>query len=133
VGAGGCVHAALGVEEQYRAFPKVSRSQLQPGDIVLFYSDLHHNGIYIGNGKMIHAPTTGDVVRIASITSAHALHGGGPPVLTSWPPPRVTGVRCGLIGSGSGCCVCRGCGWLVAGLAYLGCRFGHRAGRPAVR
>jgi cell wall-associated NlpC family hydrolase len=62
--------------KQFRAFPKVPRSQLQPGDIVLFYSDLHHNGIYIGNGKMIHAPTTGDVVRIASITSSYMPYMG---------------------------------------------------------
>lgn len=62
--------------KQYRAFPKVPRSQLQPGDIVLFYGDLHHNGIYIGGGKMIHAPTTGDVVRIASITSAYMPYMG---------------------------------------------------------
>jgi cell wall-associated NlpC family hydrolase len=62
--------------KQYRAFPKVPRSQLQPGDIVLFYHDYHHNGIYIGNGKMIHAPTTGEVVSIASISSSYMPYMG---------------------------------------------------------
>ena len=40
-----------------------------PGDLVFFYGDLHHVGIYIGGGMMVHAPQTGDVVRIASIAS----------------------------------------------------------------
>ncbi len=44
----------------------VSRSQLQPGDLVFYGSDLHHMGIYIGNGQMIEAPHTGTNVRIAS-------------------------------------------------------------------
>jgi cell wall-associated NlpC family hydrolase len=43
----------------------VSRSQLQPGDLVFFGSDLHHVGIYIGNGDMIEAPHTGANVRIS--------------------------------------------------------------------
>jgi peptidoglycan DL-endopeptidase CwlO len=51
----------------YAAFPKVASGDLQPGDMVFFGSDLHHMGMYIGNGQMIHAPHTGDVVRIASI------------------------------------------------------------------
>jgi peptidoglycan DL-endopeptidase CwlO len=50
---------------QAAAFPKVSWDQLQPGDIVVFYSDYHHVGLYIGGGQMIHAPQTGDVVKIA--------------------------------------------------------------------
>ncbi len=50
---------------QATMFPKVSWDQLQPGDIVVFYGDLHHVGLYIGGGMMIHAPQTGDVVKIA--------------------------------------------------------------------
>jgi cell wall-associated NlpC family hydrolase len=46
-------------------FPRVTFDQLRPGDLVFFYTDLHHVGIYIGNGQMIHAPQTGDVVKIA--------------------------------------------------------------------
>jgi len=52
---------------QYRDYPKVPLTALQPGDIVVFGSDLHHDGIYVGNGQMIHAPQTGDVVKYASI------------------------------------------------------------------
>ena len=44
----------------------ISRSQLQPGDIVFFFGG-GHEGLYIGNGNVIQAPHTGDVVRISSI------------------------------------------------------------------
>ena len=45
----------------------VSRADLQPGDLIFFYEPVGHVGVYIGDGKMVHAPTTGDVVRIASV------------------------------------------------------------------
>jgi peptidoglycan DL-endopeptidase CwlO len=44
----------------------VSRDQLQPGDLV-FFDGLGHVGIYIGGGQFVHAPHTGDVVRISSL------------------------------------------------------------------
>jgi len=44
----------------------VSRSDLQPGDLV-FFDGLGHVGIYIGGGQFIHAPQTGDVVKISSL------------------------------------------------------------------
>ena len=50
----------------YAAFPKVPSDQLQPGDLV-FFNGLGHMGIYIGGGQMVHAPHTGDVVRVASL------------------------------------------------------------------
>jgi cell wall-associated NlpC family hydrolase len=45
----------------------VPRSDLQPGDLV-FFAGLGHVGIYVGNGQFIHAPHTGDVVRIDSLS-----------------------------------------------------------------
>jgi len=45
----------------------VSRSQLRPGDLVFFGSPVHHVGIYVGDGMMINAPQTNDVVRYAGI------------------------------------------------------------------
>ncbi|GAA3404374.1 hypothetical protein GCM10020370_23530 [Paenibacillus hodogayensis] len=45
-------------KEQSKAGTYVPRSQLQPGDLVFFYSPVHHVGIYIGNGKVLH--TYGD-------------------------------------------------------------------------
>lgn len=52
---------------QFEQFPRVSVDALEPGDLVFFYPTIHHVGIYIGGGKMIHAPHTGDVVRVSSI------------------------------------------------------------------
>jgi cell wall-associated NlpC family hydrolase len=53
--------------DQWTAGTHVSRQDLRPGDLVFFYSDLHHVGVYIGGGMMVHAPRTGDVVRVAPI------------------------------------------------------------------
>jgi peptidoglycan DL-endopeptidase CwlO len=53
---------------QYGYGAPVSRSNLQPGDLV-FFNGLGHNGIYIGGGSMIHSPHTGDVVKISNINS----------------------------------------------------------------
>jgi cell wall-associated NlpC family hydrolase len=45
----------------------VSRSELQPGDLLFFYSPVSHVGMYIGNGQMVHASTSGQPVKVASI------------------------------------------------------------------
>lgn len=45
----------------------VNRADLRPGDLVYFYSPVSHIGIYIGGGQMVHAPTSGDVVKVSSI------------------------------------------------------------------
>ena len=52
----------------------VSRADLRPGDLVFFYNPVGHVGIYIGDGKMVHAPTSGDVVRIASVDRMWGYH-----------------------------------------------------------
>lgn len=53
----------------------VSKAELQPGDLILFKrqgaSRIHHVGIYVGDGMMIHSPQTGDVVKYASIVSGY--------------------------------------------------------------
>jgi peptidoglycan DL-endopeptidase CwlO len=56
----------------------VSRNELQPGDLVAFYSPISHIGIYIGNGQMVHAPSSGDVVKVSSIDRM----GGSPVAMT---------------------------------------------------
>ena len=56
----------------------VSKSQLQPGDLVFFaYSSgyIHHVGIYVGNGCYIHAPHTGDVVKISPLSRSDFVYG----------------------------------------------------------
>jgi peptidoglycan DL-endopeptidase CwlO len=56
---------------QYGYGSPVSRDQLEPGDLV-FFNGLGHMGIYIGGGNFIHAPHTGDVVKISSMTGWYA-------------------------------------------------------------
>lgn len=53
--------------EQYSSGQHVSRSDLEPGDLVFFGSPIHHVGLYIGGGMMIEAPYTGARVREAAI------------------------------------------------------------------
>ncbi|HET8607202.1 MAG TPA: C40 family peptidase [Gaiellaceae bacterium] len=66
------VYAQLGIQlphyaaAQYGYGAPVARDQLQPGDLV-FFDGLSHVGIYIGGGQMVHAPQTGDVVKISPI------------------------------------------------------------------
>ena len=61
------VHLEHYTRDQWGQGRPVSRSDLQPGDLVFYYSDLHHVALYIGGGKVVHAPHTGDHVRMASI------------------------------------------------------------------
>jgi cell wall-associated NlpC family hydrolase len=56
---------------QYGYGSPVSRDELAPGDLV-FFNGLGHAGIYIGGGNFIHAPHTGDVVKISSMTGWYA-------------------------------------------------------------
>ncbi|MBI0297380.1 C40 family peptidase [Streptomyces sp. PRKS01-29] len=52
---------------QINAGRRVTRDQLAPGDLVFFYSGISHVGLYIGGGRMIHAPHPGAPVRVASV------------------------------------------------------------------
>ena len=47
----------------------VSQSQLQPGDLVFYYSPVSHVGIYIGGGQIVHAANPGTRVAIAPVNS----------------------------------------------------------------
>lgn len=61
---------------QWNAGTHVSQSQLAPGDLVFFYPDHHHMGIYIGGGQFIHAPHTGDVVKITNLSDRAGNYAG---------------------------------------------------------
>jgi cell wall-associated NlpC family hydrolase len=59
---------------QYAGLPKVPLDQMQPGDLVFFAngsspSSIHHVGMYLGGGQMVHAPRTGDVVKVSALWS----------------------------------------------------------------
>jgi cell wall-associated NlpC family hydrolase len=69
------VYAKVGVSlphnaaMQYQLGTPVSKDQLQPGDLV-FFDGLGHNGMYIGGGQFIHAPHSGDFVKISSLSDS---------------------------------------------------------------
>jgi cell wall-associated NlpC family hydrolase len=54
-------------EMQYAVLPHVAQSDLQPGDLVFFYSPIHHVGLYVGGGRMIDSPYTGTVVQMRPV------------------------------------------------------------------
>ena len=63
---------------QYNATTRVSMSDLQPGDLLFFYSPISHVGMYIGDGKMVEAPYTGKNVRVRSINRGGLVGAGRP-------------------------------------------------------
>jgi cell wall-associated NlpC family hydrolase len=69
-------HLASGQQDM---LPAVDRGALQPGDLVFFGSPAYHVGMYIGGGLMVHAPTTGDVVKVVSLSSEPDYSGAGRP------------------------------------------------------
>jgi peptidoglycan DL-endopeptidase CwlO len=52
---------------QYGVGTRISRSEVRAGDLVFFYSPIHHVGIAISNSQMVSAPSTGDVVKVSTI------------------------------------------------------------------
>lgn len=76
------VYSKLGIKlnrvaaDQAKNGTEVEFSELAPGDLVFFwnksrYSEINHVGIYVGDGLFIHAPQTGDVVKISSLESGY--------------------------------------------------------------
>jgi cell wall-associated NlpC family hydrolase len=53
---------------QYGMGRPVSRSELQPGDLLFFYSSLSHVAMYVGNGRMVHAATQGTPVQVVDVS-----------------------------------------------------------------
>lgn len=49
----------------------VTRDQLQPGDLVFYFSDHHHMSMYVGGNWVVHAPTSGDVVRMTTLDNPY--------------------------------------------------------------
>lgn len=66
------IHIGRTTYEQINNGTPVDRSNLKPGDLILFgtYSDPHHVGMYVGNNCYIQAPYSGDVVRVSLLTDS---------------------------------------------------------------
>jgi cell wall-associated NlpC family hydrolase len=60
-------------QDQFRAGRAIPAAQMQPGDLVFFQKngDVHHVGIYMGGGKFLQSPHTGDVVKISSLSEPY--------------------------------------------------------------
>jgi peptidoglycan DL-endopeptidase CwlO len=54
----------------YGSGTRVARARMKPGD-VLFFSGLGHVGLYLGDGRMVHAPETGKVVEVVTLAGSH--------------------------------------------------------------
>lgn len=56
---------------QAHTFPRVSEKNLKIGDLVFYYSPISHVTIYVGNGWVVSAPTTGEVIRMKPLNQPH--------------------------------------------------------------
>jgi cell wall-associated NlpC family hydrolase len=60
----GLPHSAAG---QFGVVRRVDRADLRPGDLVFYYRDVHHVGMYVGDGRVIDAPRTGERIAMRQI------------------------------------------------------------------
>lgn len=65
-------------QAQYDVLPHVSREDLQPGDLLFFYTPISHVAIYLGGGSMIHSPHTGSSVSIVPVYWEHFVGAARP-------------------------------------------------------
>jgi cell wall-associated NlpC family hydrolase len=66
---------------QYASLPHVALSDIQPGDLLFFYSPISHVALYIGNGQMVHArhPGPGGEVQVTSLSAYDPAIGAARP------------------------------------------------------
>lgn len=72
------LHLPHNARRQFHSMAHVSRADLRPGDLVFYYGGISHVGLYIGGGKIIHAPEYGERVRVEDVDFA-PVHGYGRP------------------------------------------------------
>jgi cell wall-associated NlpC family hydrolase len=65
---------------QYSSTTRVSTSALQPGDLLFYYSPVHHVAMYIGGGRMVEAPYSGLSVRVVPMRTSDLVGAGRPGV-----------------------------------------------------
>jgi cell wall-associated NlpC family hydrolase len=66
--------------DQYASFKHVSTDQLQPGDLVFFGHPIHHVGMYVGGGMMVHAPESGELVQVTPMSRGDLMGASRPGV-----------------------------------------------------
>ncbi|WP_395361857.1 NlpC/P60 family protein [Streptomyces sp. YH02] len=60
-------------QEQWRLLPRVDIKDMRPGDLIVYFQDASHIGMYVGNGTMVHAPRPGRNVTLAGAGSMEIL------------------------------------------------------------
>ncbi|MEU5639235.1 C40 family peptidase [Streptomyces milbemycinicus] len=60
-------------QEQWRQLPKVSVERMRPGDLIIYFKDASHVGMYVGDGAIIHAPRPGRQITVAGAGSMPIL------------------------------------------------------------
>ena len=63
---------------QFGSIPHVSQSEVQPGDLIFYKAPIGHVAMYIGGGSLIHAPRSGDVVKVAAVDWSKVVGIGRP-------------------------------------------------------
>lgn len=53
--------------QQFNTTRRIPKEHAQPGDLIYYYSPISHVAIYLGEGRLIHAPATGDVVKVSAV------------------------------------------------------------------
>ncbi|UQA93867.1 C40 family peptidase [Streptomyces halobius] len=60
-------------QEQWRQLPRVGVKRMRPGDLIIYFTDASHVGIYVGDGAMVHAPRPGRKITVAGAGSMPIL------------------------------------------------------------
>ncbi|MDT9680703.1 C40 family peptidase [Streptomyces sp. TRM76323] len=81
--------------EQWRTLPKVPLRSLRPGDLVVYFPEATHVALYVGGGRVVHAPRPGAAVAVSPL-AAHPVLGAvrpdaGAPSLRTYAPPALGG------------------------------------------
>jgi cell wall-associated NlpC family hydrolase/outer membrane murein-binding lipoprotein Lpp len=63
---------------QAASLPRVSLGDIQPGDLVFYHQPVGHVGMYVGNGMLVHAPNSGDVVKLSPLRTNKVVAIGRP-------------------------------------------------------
>lgn len=61
------VHLPHQSRQQFSTTNRIPKEHAQAGDLIYYYSPISHVGIYLGDGRLVHAPATGDVVKISAV------------------------------------------------------------------
>lgn len=87
-------------QEQWRQLPRVRLSELRPGDLVVYFQEATHIGLYLGDGQVVHAPRPGSRVKVSPLAANPVLGAvrpdqDAPPLARYVPPPLPDGARDG--------------------------------------